>query len=228
MGHDTSVLVIGGGATGTGIARDLALRGIDVTLAERTGLSSGTSGRSHGLLHSGARYAEADRVGAEECIAENEVIRSIAGECVDDRGGLFVQVPGDDADYFDERRVACDDIGIDTHRLSGAEARRRVPGLSPRVEQALWVSDGVVYEIAFAGCKRLKPRTFVRGYSRVRKQPPRFRVGYNVVPITKGDTILRSCTVGLTGEASASNVCGGHVRLRSASATGAIASEVSE
>jgi glycerol-3-phosphate dehydrogenase len=57
MGHDTSVLVISGGATGTGIARDLALRGVDVMLAERTGLSSGTSGRSHGLLHSGARYA---------------------------------------------------------------------------------------------------------------------------------------------------------------------------
>jgi glycerol-3-phosphate dehydrogenase len=145
MRHDTSVLVIGGGATGTGIARDLALRGVDVTLAERTGLSSGTSGRSHGLLHSGARYAEADRVGAEECIAENAVIRSIAGECVDDRGGLFVQLPEDDADYFDEKRAACDDIGIDTHRLSGAEARRRVAGLSPRVKQALWVSDGVVY-----------------------------------------------------------------------------------
>jgi len=145
MGHSTTVLVVGGGATGTGIARDLALRGVDVTLAERTGLSSGTSGRSHGLLHSGARYAEADRVGAEECIAENEVLRSIAGECVDDRGGLFVQLPEDDASYFDEKRAACDEIGIEARLLGGDEARRHVPGLSPRVERALWVPDGVVY-----------------------------------------------------------------------------------
>ncbi len=145
MGHDTTALVIGGGATGTGIARDLALRGVDVTLAERTGLSGGTSGRSHGLLHSGARYAEADRTGAEECIAENEVLRSIAGACIDDRGGLFVQLPEDDPDYFEQKRAACREIGIETRPLSGAEARRRVPGLSPRVERALSVPDGVVY-----------------------------------------------------------------------------------
>ncbi len=68
MAVETEVLVIGGGATGAGVARDLALRGVDVTLVERGGLSSGTSGRSHGLLHSGARYAEADARGAEECL----------------------------------------------------------------------------------------------------------------------------------------------------------------
>ncbi|MFT4922703.1 MAG: glycerol-3-phosphate dehydrogenase, partial [Haloarculaceae archaeon] len=66
MAHTPTVLVIGGGATGVGVARDLALRDVDVLLAERGGLSSGTSGRSHGLLHSGARYAESDPVGAEE------------------------------------------------------------------------------------------------------------------------------------------------------------------
>ncbi|MEF8809274.1 FAD-dependent oxidoreductase, partial [Natronomonas sp.] len=54
---DTDVIVVGGGATGVGIARDLAMRGLDVTLFERGGLGSGTTGRSHGLLHSGARYA---------------------------------------------------------------------------------------------------------------------------------------------------------------------------
>jgi len=40
-------------------------------LIDRGGLSSGTSGRSHGLLHSGARYAESDPRGAAECIEEN-------------------------------------------------------------------------------------------------------------------------------------------------------------
>mgnify|MGYP006283179587 CR=1 FL=1 len=145
MTHATTVLVIGGGATGTGIARDLALRGVDVTLAERGGLSSGTSGRSHGLLHSGARYAEADRVGAEECIEENEILRTIAGECIRDSGGLFVQLAADDADYFDEKRAACEDIGIETELLDADEARERVPELSEDVERAMWVPDGVIY-----------------------------------------------------------------------------------
>jgi len=145
MGTTTTVLVVGGGATGTGIARDLALRGVDVTLAERGGLSSGTSGRSHGLLHSGARYAEADRVGAEECIAENEILRDIAGACIRDTGGLFVQLAEDDADYFDEKLAACEEIGIETAVMDGEAARERVPDLSEDVERAMWVPDGAIY-----------------------------------------------------------------------------------
>jgi len=145
MTYSTTVLVIGGGATGTGIARDLALRGIDVTLAERNGLSSGATSRSHGLLHSGARYAEADRTGAEECIEENRALRSIAGHCIRDTGGLFIQLPEDDPDYFDAKRAACTEIGIETRLLDRADALREVPGLSPRVERAMWVPDGVVY-----------------------------------------------------------------------------------
>ena len=127
MATATTVLVVGGGATGTGIARDLSLRGVDVTLAERGGISSGTSGRSHGLLHSGARYAEADRVGAEECIAENQILREIAGACIRDTGGLFVQLAEDDADYFAEKRAACEEIGIETEVMDGDAARELVP-----------------------------------------------------------------------------------------------------
>lgn len=145
MPSTTTVLVVGGGATGTGIARDLALRGVDVTLAERGGLSSGTSGRSHGLLHSGARYAEADRVGAEECIAENMILREIAGACIRDTGGLFVQLEEDDADYFDEKHAACEDIGIEAEVMDGDEARERVPELSEDVVRAMWVPDGAIY-----------------------------------------------------------------------------------
>ncbi len=145
MTLSTTVLVVGGGATGTGIARDLAMRDVDVTLVERGGLSSGTSGRSHGLLHSGARYAEADRVGAEECIEENQILRDIAGECIRDTGGLFVQLAEDDPDYFEEKRAACEDIGIETELLSAAEARERVPDLTEDIERAMWVPDGAIY-----------------------------------------------------------------------------------
>jgi len=145
MAIDTDVLIVGGGATGAGVARDLALRGIDVTLVERDGLTSGTSGRSHGLLHSGARYAEADRVGAEECITENRILKEIAGACIRDTGGLFVQLAEDDPDYFEAKRAACEDIGIPVETLDADAARERVPDLASDIERAFEVPDAVIY-----------------------------------------------------------------------------------
>ncbi len=53
MESDERVVVIGGGSTGTGIARDLAMRGVQTTLIEMDDLASGSTGRCHGLLHSG-------------------------------------------------------------------------------------------------------------------------------------------------------------------------------
>jgi len=141
----STVLVIGGGATGAGIARDLALSGVDVTLVDRGGLAGGTSGRSHGLLHSGARYAESDLTGAEECITESRVIKNIGGECVRDTGGLFVQLADDDPAYFEEKREACEAVGIPTAVIKGETAHEMVPELSPDVERAMEVPDGVVY-----------------------------------------------------------------------------------
>ncbi|UHQ95437.1 FAD-dependent oxidoreductase [Haloterrigena alkaliphila] len=140
----SDVLVVGGGATGTGIARDLALRGVDVTLAERNGLSAGASGRSHGLLHSGARYAESDPEGARECLEENRILRDIAGAAVRETRGLFVQLAGDDQAYFEAKRAACEDVGIPVDVIDGETARAAVPGLAERVERAMWVPDAVV------------------------------------------------------------------------------------
>ena len=145
MTHSTTVLVVGGGATGVGVARDLALRGVDVTLVEADGLGGGTSGRSHGLLHSGARYAESDPEGAAECRAESSVIREIAGACVRETRGLFVQLASDSADYFERKQAACADAGIDTEEIDAATAREAVPDLSPATERAMWVDDAVIY-----------------------------------------------------------------------------------
>ncbi|GAV77192.1 DAO domain-containing protein [Cephalotus follicularis] len=52
------VLVIGGGATGSGAALDAATRGLKVGLVEREDFSSGTSSRSTKLIHGGVRYLE--------------------------------------------------------------------------------------------------------------------------------------------------------------------------
>ena len=56
--HD--VCVIGGGVTGAGIARDLALRGLSVLLLEKGDWGAGTSGASSWMIHGGPRYLEFD------------------------------------------------------------------------------------------------------------------------------------------------------------------------
>jgi len=141
----TTVLVIGGGATGAGIARDLALRGVDVTLVDRDGLDSGTTDRSHGLLHSGARYAETDRPSAEESIRENRILKEIAGEAVRETGGLFVQLSEDDPDYFEKKREACEEIGIPTEVVDSETATEIAPGLPDDVQRAFTVPDAITY-----------------------------------------------------------------------------------
>ena len=71
------VIVIGAGSTGAATAHDLALRGLRVTVVERAGVASSTTGRNHGLLHSGGRYCVTDSASAIECIEENMILRRI-------------------------------------------------------------------------------------------------------------------------------------------------------
>jgi glycerol-3-phosphate dehydrogenase len=52
------LLVVGGGITGAGVARDAALRGLRTALVERDDFGSGTSSRSSRLIHGGVRYLE--------------------------------------------------------------------------------------------------------------------------------------------------------------------------
>lgn len=57
-GEEYDLLVIGGGATGTGVALDAATRGLKVALVERDDFASGTSSKSTKLVHGGVRYLE--------------------------------------------------------------------------------------------------------------------------------------------------------------------------
>ena len=138
------IAVIGGGSTGAGVARDLAMRGLEVTLLEQGNLTHGTTGRMHGLLHSGGRYAVADRASAEECIEENRVLRKIADHCVEMTGGLFVKRPEDSEAYFREKLAGCEACGIPAEVVSGEEARATEPHLAADVEKAIAVPDGAV------------------------------------------------------------------------------------
>ena len=85
-------IIIGAGFTGVATAHDLALRGFDVTVVERGDICNGTSGRTHGLLHSGGRYAVKDQESAIECIDENLLLRKIVPDVIEPNGGLFVGI----------------------------------------------------------------------------------------------------------------------------------------
>lgn len=142
--REYDVIVIGGGATGAGTARDCALRGLRVLLVERFDFASGATGRNHGLLHSGARYAVTDRESAAECIRENMILRRIAAHCVEETDGLFITLPEDGLDYQARFVEACRKAGIRADVLDPEEARRLEPAANPALIGAVRVPDGAV------------------------------------------------------------------------------------
>jgi glycerol-3-phosphate dehydrogenase len=144
MKIQTDVLIIGGGATGVGISRDLALRGIPSVLIEKGDFASGASGRNHGLFHSGGRYAVSDPEAARECIAENRILRKIAPHCIEETDGLFVSLPEDDLDFRDKFLRACEEAGIQTTLLARDEALELEPELNPNLLSAVKVPDGAM------------------------------------------------------------------------------------
>jgi glycerol-3-phosphate dehydrogenase len=77
------VLVIGGGITGAGVARDAAMRGLSVALVEASDFASGTSSRSSRLIHGGVRYLEHGQLHLvfESC-RERRILASIAPHLV--------------------------------------------------------------------------------------------------------------------------------------------------
>lgn len=138
------MLIIGGGITGVGLARDLALRGVSVLLVERRDIAAGASGANHGLLHSGARYVRSDPTAAVECREESALLKRLAGHCIEDTGGLFVAVEGDDEAYVADFPSLCARCGIACHAIPPAEARELEPVLSERLIAAFRVEDAAV------------------------------------------------------------------------------------
>ena len=81
------MLVIGGGATGVGVAVDAASRGYDVLLAEQSDFGKGTSSRSTKLVHGGVRYLQQGNVSlVMEALKERGILRHNAPHLVHDRG----------------------------------------------------------------------------------------------------------------------------------------------
>jgi len=142
--NEFDVIIIGGGITGAGTQRDCAMRGLRTLLIERSDIATGATGRNHGLLHSGARYAVNDGESAEECIRENMILRRIASHCIDETDGLFITLPEDDLGYQQTFVDACRKAGIQADIIDPDLARRLEPSVNPALIGAVRVPDGSV------------------------------------------------------------------------------------
>ena len=135
-------IIIGAGFTGTATAHDLALRGFDVTVVERGPIANGTSGRTHGLLHSGGRYAVKDQESAIECIDENLILRKIVPFVIEPNGGLFIALNESDLAYGEEFIESCEACHIPLERLTPQQALKLEPNLNPKLLVAFTIPDG--------------------------------------------------------------------------------------
>jgi len=142
--YQADVIIIGGGATGVGLLRDLSMRGITTLLLEQGDLAHGTSSRFHGLLHSGARYAVKDPLSAAECAQENSILKRIAPSCIVECGGWFVQMVEDDPEYTENWLQKCAEAAIVVREISVQEAYAQEPLLRQNAQRVFEVPDAAV------------------------------------------------------------------------------------
>jgi glycerol-3-phosphate dehydrogenase len=149
-GLSTDLLIVGGGVNGLGVAWDASLRGLKVIVVEQADVGQGTTGRYHGLLHSGARFAVSDPQTAADCASENLILRRIAAGCIEDTGGYYLATPADPVDYADRWLAACLLNKIPAEEIPVERARRFEPSLSPRLSRAFQVNDAALdsFELA--------------------------------------------------------------------------------
>ena len=138
------VLVIGGGGTGAAVAWDLSQRGFKTVLVERGELTSGTTGRHHGQLHSGARYVVTDPATARICFEESLVLCRIAGDTIEMNNGLFVAIDDEGMEYLPKFLEGCKTIGIPAKLVGSDVVRKMEPALSDKIIEAVVVPDGTI------------------------------------------------------------------------------------
>jgi glycerol-3-phosphate dehydrogenase len=140
----TQVLIIGGGITGTAIARDLALRGVHSILIDRSHINAGASGANHGVLHSGARYIASDPESSRECKEENELLKKLAPHCIENTGGFYVAVKEDDEKYVADFPHLCAKCGVPCDSLDIKDVLEMEPALSKDIIAAYRTEDSSI------------------------------------------------------------------------------------
>src|SRR5271165_6448763 len=140
------IVVIGGGATGVGVAVDAANRGFDVLLLEKMDFGSATSSRSTKLVHGGVRYLEQGNVSlVMEALKERGLLRQNAPHIVSELGCIVPSYAWWEGPFYG--------IGLKLYELlagkygfgkseviSKEETLRRLPNVNPD-----GLTGGIVY-----------------------------------------------------------------------------------
>jgi len=155
--HD--VIVIGGGVTGAGIARDLALRGLSVLLLEKGDWGAGTSGGSSWMIHGGPRYLEFDWDTTRLSCRDAGHIVTIARNLVY-RVAFIIPVLPHDRNNIERMETAMEVYdrfqplkkSHPHRRLTAAEARQVEPGLTPDLVGAVTMEEWGIdpYRLVYA------------------------------------------------------------------------------
>lgn len=136
------LIIIGGGFTGCAIALDAGLRGFRVTVLERGEIASATSGRTHGMMHSGARYCVVDPEASKECIEENMLMRKMAPGCVEWNGGLSILIREEDREFEQKFVAGAQACNIEIEQFSREKLLKMEPNLTPKLMVGYRVPDG--------------------------------------------------------------------------------------
>jgi glycerol-3-phosphate dehydrogenase len=153
--RDLDILVIGGGITGAGIARDAALRGWRVALVEQGDFGSGTSSRSSKIVHGGVRYLEYGQFGlVRESAQERRVLQSIAPHLVHRLEFLYPVFAPDSLLKIRAGLAVFDWLagaeGADTHTTLGPDAvRDALPGLRDPLKGAVRYPEYITDDARF-------------------------------------------------------------------------------
>ncbi|MCP4046119.1 MAG: FAD-dependent oxidoreductase, partial [Gammaproteobacteria bacterium] len=99
---------------------------------------------NHGLLHSGARYVLSDPSAAVECRKESKILKHIAPNCIEETGGMFVSVEGDDQEFGQKFPKLCQQAGIPCTEISAKVACELEPHLATNIKKAYLVPDATV------------------------------------------------------------------------------------
>ena len=131
------VLVVGGGITGAGVARETSLRGLATVLVDKGDFASGTSSRSSKLIHGGLRYlAQGDIALVREAARERAVLRRLAPHLAEP---LWMMMPTASlagrmkmqAGVWTFEKLAGDEAGDRYQVLDRSETLAKEPGLRP-------------------------------------------------------------------------------------------------
>ena len=142
------VIVIGGGVTGAGVARDLSLRGVSVLLLEKGDWGAGTSGSSSWMIHGGPRYLEFDWNTTRLSTQDAGYIVTIARNFVS-RVLFLIPVLPHDKNNIERMETAMEVYdrfqplkrAHPHRRLTADEARQAEPGLSPDIIGAVTMEE---------------------------------------------------------------------------------------